>query len=147
MSPAARVSPPSMSIGKLSRATGATIDTIRFYEKSGLLPKPVRTSSGYRQYSREDEVRLGFVARARRLGFSLDEIGEMLRLRASRGGVARVRTLAQKKLALVESKIAELEQLRAALKNLVGACPGAGAPEACPILNAFNGKEHVDRKS
>lgn len=144
MSPAARVSPPSMSIGKLSKATGATIDTIRFYEKSGLLPKPVRTPSGYRRYSSEDEVRLGFVARARRLGFSLDEIGEMLRLRASRtGGVARVRTLAQKKLALVESKIAELEQLRVALKNLVGACPGAGAPEACPILNAFNGKEHA----
>jgi MerR family copper efflux transcriptional regulator len=131
-----------MTIGKLSKATGATIDTIRFYERAGLLPKPARTASGYRKYSREDELRLGFVARARHLGFSLDEVGEMLRLRTSRtGGVARARTLAQKKLALVESKFGELERLRAALKALVGACPGDGAPEACPILNAFNGKE------
>ncbi len=142
MSPTANQTSLSMTIGKLSKATGATIDTIRFYERAGLLPKPARTASGYRKYSREDELRLGFVARARHLGFSLDEVGEMLRLRTSRtGGVARVRTLAQKKLALVESKLAELEQLRTALKALVGACPGGGAPESCPILNAFNGKE------
>jgi MerR family transcriptional regulator, copper efflux regulator len=133
---------PSMTIGKLSKATGATIDTIRFYERSGLLPKAARTASGYRKYSKEDEMQLAFVARARHLGFSLDEIGEILRLRTSRpGGVARVREVAQKKVALVEQKIAELEQLRSALKALVGACPGAGAPEACPILNAFHGKE------
>ena len=124
MSPAARVSSPSMTIGKLSKATGATIDTIRFYEKSGLLPKPARTASGYRKYSREDEMRLSFVARARHLGFSLDEIAEILRLRTFRtGGVARVREVGRKKVALIEQKIAELE--------------------ACPILNAFNGKESV----
>ncbi len=129
-----------MSIGKLSKSTGATIDTIRFYEKAGLLPKPARTASGYRQYSKEDEVRLVFVARARHLGFSLDEIGELLQLRTFRaGGVARVRVVAGKKLALVEQKIAELEQLRTALKSLVGACPGEGTPEQCPILNAFTG--------
>lgn len=134
----------SMSIGKLSRATGATIDTIRFYEKAGLLPEPARTASGYRRYSREDEVRLAFVARARHLGFSLEEIGELLQLRTFKtGGVARVRAVAQKKLALVEQKIAELEQLRTALKSLVVACPGIGAPEECPILNAFNGKVPV----
>lgn len=144
MSPAATGSSQSMTIGKLSKATGATIDTIRFYEKAGLLPKPARTASGYRKYSREDEMRLAFVARARHLGFSLDEIGEMLRLRTTRsGGVARVREVAQKKVALVEQRIAELEQLRAALRVLVGACPGSGAPESCPILNAFNGKERV----
>lgn len=89
-------------------------------------------------------MQLAFVARARHLGFSLEEIGEILRLRTSRpGGVARVREVAQKKVALVEQKIAELEQLRSALKALVGACPGAGAPEACPILNAFHGKEQA----
>jgi Cu(I)-responsive transcriptional regulator len=130
----------SMTIGKLSRATGATIDTIRFYEKAGLLPKPARTASGYRKYSPEDELRLTFVARARRLGFSLEEIGEMLRLRAAgSGGVARVRAVARNKLAVVEQKIAELEQLRDALQGLIEACPGRGAPEACPILNAFKG--------
>jgi len=133
-----------MSIGKLSKATGATIDSIRFYEKAGLLPKPMRTASGYRKYSSEDQMRLAFVARARDLGFSLDEIGEMLRLRTSRaGGVARVRAVAKKKLALVDQKIAELQRLRTALDALVGACPGDGAPEACPILNAFNGKDRT----
>jgi len=144
MSHAATGLSPTMTIGKLSKATGATIDTIRFYERSGLLPRPARTASGYRKYSIEDELRLAFVARARHLGFSLDEIGEILRLRKSRsGGVARVREVAQKKVAMVEQKIAELEQLRTALKALVGACPGSGAPELCPILNAFNGKERV----
>ncbi len=142
MSSAAKDSSPSMPIGKLAKATGATVDTIRFYEKVGLLPKPARTPSGYRKYSRGDELRLAFVARARHLGFSLDEIAEMLRLRTSRvGGVARVREVAQKKVALIEQKIVELQQLRTALKALVGACPGDGAPEACPILNAFSGKE------
>jgi MerR family copper efflux transcriptional regulator len=144
MSPAAQESTPSMPIGKLSKATGATIDTIRFYEKAGLLPKPARTASGYRKYTREDEMRLAFIARARHLGFSLEDIGEMLRLRTSRsGGVARVREVAQKKVALIEQKISELTQLQIALKALIGACPGAGAPDACPILNAFSGKERA----
>jgi MerR family transcriptional regulator, copper efflux regulator len=144
MNSAATDSKPSMTIGKLSEATGATIDTIRFYEKCGLLPKPARTASGYRKYSSEDELRLGFVARARLLGFSLDEIGEMLRLRTTRSGsVARVREVAQMKVAVIEQKIAELEQLRTALKALVGACPGDGAPESCPILNAFSGSERA----
>jgi MerR family transcriptional regulator, copper efflux regulator len=144
MSSAATDSEPSMTIGKLSKATGATIDTIRFYEKCGLLPTPARTASGYRKYSSDDELRLRFIARARLLGFSLDEIGEMLRLRSVRtGGVARVREVAQTKVALIEQKIAELQQLRTALKALVGACPGDGAPESCPILNAFSQRERV----
>jgi Cu(I)-responsive transcriptional regulator len=131
---------PAMSIGKLAKATGASIDTIRFYEKAGLLPKPARTASGYRKYSSEDELRLAFVARARALGFSLDEIGEILQLRdAPTGGVARVRAVAKKKLELVEARLAELEKLRAALHQLVSACPGSGATEHCPILNAFRG--------
>lgn len=144
MSTSAKEMSPSMPIGKLSKATGATIDTIRFYEKVGLLPKPARTASGYRKYSHGDELRLAFVARARHLGFSLDEIAEMLRLRTSRvGGVARVREVARKKVAMIEQKIVELQQLRTALKALVGSCPGDGAPEACPILNAFSGKEQA----
>jgi DNA-binding transcriptional MerR regulator len=130
----------AMSIGKLAKATGATIDTIRFYEKAGLLPKPARTASGYRKYSRDDELRLAFVARARALGFSLDEIGEILKLRdAPAGGVARVRAVAKKKLELVEARLAELAKLRVALASLVSACPGSGEAEHCPILNAFRG--------
>jgi len=130
----------AMSIGRLAKATGATIDTIRFYEKAGLLPKPARTAAGYRRYSRDDELRLAFVARARSLGFSLDEIGEILQLSdAPAGGVARVRAVAKKKLALVEARLAELQKLRTALRTLVSACPGSGATQDCPILNAFRG--------
>jgi len=128
----------SMSIGALARAAGVSIDTIRFYEKTGLLPPPNRTPSGYRKYLPDDLKRLKFIRRARDLGFSLDEIASLLALRTpGRRGVARVRAVAQRKLELVQQKIEELERLRAVLAGLVSACPGEGDPEHCPILRAF----------
>lgn len=129
----------TMTIGWLSKATGIGIDAIRFYEKSGLLPKPVRRASGYREYTDEDKRRLAFVARARELEFSLDEIAELLRLRTPGSeGVPKVRHLVQTRLDVLDKKIREMRRLRRALDELVSACPGTGHQDSCPILNAFS---------
>jgi MerR family transcriptional regulator, copper efflux regulator len=137
---AALQSIPAMSIGKLAAATGATIDTMRFHENSWLLPTAARTASGYRNYSREDALRLSFIARALALQFFLAVIREVHQLGGMRdGGVARVLAVAKKKLRLVAAGLDELEKLRTALQALVSACLGSGDPEHCPILIAFRG--------
>ena len=127
----------SMSIGQLAKSATGGIDTVRFYEKHGLLPKPQRKASGYRQYSADDARRLVFIRRAKELGFTLGDIGELLKLKSGRN-VERVRKVAQKKLEAVEVKLAELERIRDVLKELVTACPGHGDAEHCPILRAFD---------
>lgn len=129
---------PTLSIGGLARATKVGIDTIRFYEKTGLIPVPPRRASGYRQYGEAHVRRLTFIRRAKALGFSLEEIAELLVLRAPTGrGVEKVRQVARHKLAVVEQKIAELERMRSALVGLVESCPGHGPVDQCPILRAF----------
>lgn len=128
-----------LSIGKLAKAAGVGIDTIRFYEKSGLLPSPPRRASGYRQYRSSDLRRLIFIRRAKEVGFSLEEVAELLALKTSNGrGIAKVREVAQLKLAVVERKLEELERMRGVLKGLVESCPGKGSVDHCPILNSFD---------
>lgn len=128
----------TMSIGQLASAAGVGIDTVRFYERSGLLPPPARRPSGYRQYRRDDLRRLRFIRKAREIGFSLEEIAELLTLKAGKGrAAARARAIAAAKLEIVEQKIRELESLRATLNGLVAACSGRGDAEHCPILRAF----------
>ena len=130
----------TLSIGKLARSAQVGIDTVRFYEKSGLLPPPPRWASGYRQYRAAVLRRLVFIRRAKELGFSLDEIAELLALKAPNGrGVAKVRELARQKLAVVERKIDELERMRGVLEGLVESCRGTGSVDCCPILNAYDG--------
>jgi MerR family copper efflux transcriptional regulator len=132
----------TMSIGQLAKNAQVGIDTVRFYEKHGLLPKPLRKASGYRQYSVDDARRLVFIRRAKELGFTLADIGELLKLRShvdkSGRRVERVRTVAKEKLQMVEAKIAELTRMRDVLKELVTACPGQGDADHCPILQAFD---------
>lgn len=128
----------SMHIGRLATQANVSVDTIRYYERAQLLPPPSRTVSGYRMYPSSAVGRLRFIRRAKELGFSLDEIRELLTLSDERDtGVASVREIAAKRLADVEARLAELERLRDGLKNLVDACPGHGDPGECPILNAF----------
>jgi MerR family transcriptional regulator, copper efflux regulator len=132
----------TMSIGQLAKGAKVGIDTVRFYEKHGLLPTPQRKASGYRQYSADDARRLVFIRRAKELGFALADIGELLRLRgrADKSGrsVERVRAVAKRKLQAVEAKMMELERMRDVLKELVTACPGHGDADRCPILRAFD---------
>jgi DNA-binding transcriptional MerR regulator len=116
------------------------IDTVRYYERAGLLAPRRRLASGYRRYSELELARLRFIRRAQALGFTLSEIRELLALSARRD-VARVKRSAQAKLADVERKLAALEKVREGLATLVAACPGHGRASDCPILKALGGEE------
>jgi Hg(II)-responsive transcriptional regulator len=127
-----------MWITETAREAGVNTQTLRYYERRGLLPKPPRRGSGYREYS-DDAVRVvRFIKRAQELGFSLDEIEELIGLRGvRRGDRHRVRALAERKLADVDQKIAHLQSMRGALDRLVHSCRRGGAAE-CPIIDALN---------
>jgi MerR family copper efflux transcriptional regulator len=126
-----------LSIGKLANLAGVNIDTVRYYERNGLLAPSTRLASGYRRYGDLELARLRFIRRAQKLGFSLKEINSLLGLSARRN-VAQVKRAAQAKLVDVEAKIADLQRVRAGLSILVEACPGHGQASDCPILRALS---------
>ena len=127
-----------MKIGELARQADVAIDTVRYYERQGLLPAPERTQSGYRTYGADDVARLRFVRRAKTLGFTLEEIGDLLALSGRReDDMAGMKAAAIQKLADVDARLAELQRVRAGLETLVASCPGHGALAQCPILNAL----------
>ncbi len=130
----------SLSIGQLAEQAGVAIDTVRYYERNDLLAPAGRLASGYRRYGATELKRLRFIRRAKALGFSLDGIRELLALSDERD-VAEVKRAAQRKLADIEQRIAELERIRGGLHTLIAACPGHGRAEACPILNALTQEE------
>ena len=130
----------NFSIGKLAESAGVAIDTVRYYERNGLLQPAGRLASGYRRYGEAELRRLRFIRRAKALGFSLEDIRTLLELSAERS-VAKVKRVAQLKLADIEARIAELERVGAGLRKLIAACPGHGRVEACPILNALTDEE------
>lgn len=131
-----------MQIGQLARRAGVPIDTVRYYERQGILPAPGRQPSGYRTYAAEDVARLQFVRRAKGLGFSLAEVRELLALSGRPADdMAGLKAAASAKLRDVEHKIAELERVRDGLESLTTACPGHGALARCPILAALSGDE------
>jgi Hg(II)-responsive transcriptional regulator len=127
-----------MKIGELAQRAGVSIDTVRYYERQGLLPAPERMASGYRRYDQDDVARLRFIRRAKALGFTLVEIQELLALSGRRGDdMGELKAAANEKLVDVEAKLAELMRIREGLRTLVASCPGHGALEQCPILNAL----------
>ena len=131
-----------MQIGQLARDAGVPIDTVRYYERQGILPPAERQASGYRRYNPADVSRLRFVRRAKALGFSLVEVRELLALSGRPAeDMAGLKAAASEKLADVRHKIAELERVRDGLKALITACPGHGALARCPILVALSGDE------
>jgi MerR family copper efflux transcriptional regulator len=128
----------SLTIGAVAKRVGVGIDTIRYYEREGLLPEPARRASGYRHYDESAMAQLRFIRRAKNLGFTLEEIRELLTMSADRArGVKAVKQRAQKRLAALDTRIAELQRVRDGLAQLVEACPGHGKPEDCPILRAL----------
>ena len=132
----------NMNIGRLSALAGVNIDTIRYYERRGLLPPAARTASGYRQYDRAAVDRLRFILRSKDLGFTLAEIGELLSLTGDRDSDMRgVKRKAEHRLAQVEQKIAELRRVKRGLTRLIEACPGQGELRGCPIVAALSGDE------
>lgn len=125
----------SFTIGTLARATGVTPDTLRWYERQGLLPPPRRRPSGYREYDQAAVRRVRFVRGAKELGFTLEEIAQLLRLQDDREhGVDGIRRQAQARLDELDARIARMAAMRDELAALVAACPGAGDPGDCPIL-------------
>lgn len=128
----------TMTIGRLANAASVGVETIRFYEREGLLEAPRRTASGYRMYPPETTERLGFIRRAKALGFSLAEIRELLGLAEPQGSRARVKALTEHKLAEIERRIDELRRMREALADLNLQCSGHGPVEGCPIIEALS---------
>lgn len=131
----------SFTIGALARQAGVAVDTIRFYEREGLLNDPERKASGYRQYNGEAVGRILFIRRAKDLGFTLGEIKNLLALETDReNGVHGVKVRAHERIRELELRIVEMTRMRDALKDLAEACPGSGEPECCPILSALHGE-------
>jgi MerR family copper efflux transcriptional regulator len=126
----------SIGIGSLARRAGVSVDTVRYYERDGLLAPSKRLASGYRRYSEVELSRLRFIRRAQALGFSLKEVKDLLAISGQRD-VARIKRRAQDKLADVERRIAELERIRDGLSTLIERCPGHGRAADCPILKAL----------
>jgi MerR family mercuric resistance operon transcriptional regulator len=124
------------TIGGLAQAAGVGVETVRYYQRRGLLPEPPRPPGEVRRYSEEDLKRLRFIRSAQAAGFTLSEIGELLELSAS-DDRARARELAQGRVAALDDKIEELRQARDALSGLATECAEKrGGP--CPILKAFD---------
>lgn len=125
---------PEMTIARLAAAGGVGVETVRYYQRRGLLAEPPRAGA-VRRYGSGDVRRLLFIRRAQAAGFTLEEIGELLALDSGHDR-PRVRALAAERLAALESKIAELEAARSALTRLAAAC-ASGTRGPCPILEAF----------
>lgn len=132
-----------LTITRLARASGVKRETIRFYEQRGLLPAPPRSTAGYRLYSADEVRRVRFIKAAQGLGFSLEEIAELLALRSGPPGTcAAVKARAENKIGEIERKIAALAAMKAALAEIASACEGGqDSPSECPILAALDAGE------
>ena len=132
-----------LSIGQLAKAVGVGVETVRFYEREGLIPRPARRPSGYRQFTPDTVDRIRFIRRARELGFSLSEVGELLALESADEACAGVLQRAQEKLADVRDRIRDLQRIEITLTQLTEACPGEGPADACPILAVLHENQGI----
>lgn len=125
-----------MKIGELARAAGVHVETIRYYQRMGLVPEPARARGAVRRYDQGAAERLRFIKRAQALGFSLEEVKLLLELAVGQH-CAETRTLAQHKLHLVQTKISDLRRMQGALQKLVRACGSGGSGHGCPIIETL----------
>ena len=135
----------TLTIGEVARRAGVGVETMRFYERQGLLEEPARRASGYRQYGEDVVSRLRFIRRAKELGFTLKEIAELIALRLDPSTTsADVKRQAQDKLDDLEARIRDLQRIRQVLIGLTTSCPGCGPASACPILDALDNGGKAD---
>ena len=130
----------ALKIGQLAQRAAVNLQTIRYYEREGLLPEPPRLSSGYRLYTDSMVRRVRFIKRAQEIGFSLAEIRELLSLRAD-GQRNEVRAIAQAKIADIEDKMRTLKAMKTVLNRLTERCSGCGPASECPILESIDSEE------
>ena len=134
----------ALTIGRLAKQAGVGVETIRFYEREGLIAQPGRRPSGYRQYPPDVVRRVRFIRHAKDLGFTLKEIQELLDLRVDPTSTCEdVRKRARGKVADIEERIASLERMKAALVRLGRKCRGKGPTSECPILEELDRDEEV----
>ncbi len=137
----------SLSSSELARLAGVNKETIRFYERKGLLLEPERTPAGYRIYTVADLDRLVFIRNAQQLGFSLQEVKELLEIADGKiSGCAKVKKLAERKVDFISSQIQSLSKLKKVLNSLIKQCSGIGGITDCPIIESLSKrrKSHED---
>jgi MerR family transcriptional regulator, copper efflux regulator len=128
-----------LTIGAVALRARVALDTVRYYERRGLLPPPPRTAAGYRQYPADTVRRVTFIKRAQALGFTLEEIADLLALRSTaEGGCDAVEHEAQAAIARIDTKVAELSRMRGALARLAATCHSPHLPDECPLLAALD---------
>ncbi len=128
----------ALTIGQVAKQAGVGVETIRFYERSGLLKEPPRSRSGYRKYPADAVARVMFIRRAKDLGFTLNEIADLLALRVDADTTcADVKARADAKIAGIEDRIRELQRMKRALTRLAASCHGSEPASECPILEAL----------
>lgn len=129
----------TLTTGQLASKAKVNVQTVRYYERRGLIPDPPRRESGYRKYPQDTAARIEFIKRAQVLGFSLAEISELLSMRAgSDATCGDVKKRAEAKVADIEEKIRDLDRIKSALMELIAACQGRGPTSECPILDALS---------
>lgn len=125
-----------LTIGKLAEAAGVNIETIRYYQRRGLLDEPPKPLRGHRRYASEQAKRVRFIKRAQALGFTLDEVGALLTLDAA-CACTETRGLAHRKLTLIKKKMADLAAMHQVLRNLVKQCDTGSGDAPCPIIDVL----------
>lgn len=125
----------TLTIGGLAKQAGVHVETIRYYQRRGLLDAPARPAGGIRRYGTQTAARIAFIKRAQDIGFSLDEIKDLLKLERT-PGCRDARDIAARKLGMVEVRIADLERVRGVLATLISAC-NAGGERSCPIIDSL----------
>jgi Hg(II)-responsive transcriptional regulator len=132
-----------LTIGRLAKQAGLGIETVRFYERQGLIDPPPRTDSNYRIYPEEEVNRLKFIKRAKDLGFTLNEIKELLEFQLDPHATkADIKKRTEEKIVDIKRKVRDLTKIKKALEHLSGSCDGHGPLSECPILEALTGDEH-----
>ena len=126
----------NLTIGKLAKAAGVNVETVRYYQRRKLVDTPVKPNQGFRVYPVETLHRIKFIKRAQELGFSLNDIEQLLTL--STGSCSTMQDLALHKLEKIESKIADLHRMQVVLSDLVKACEANQNPQTCPIIESIS---------
>jgi len=135
-----------LTIGRLAKAAGVNVETIRYYQRRGLVDEPSKPLGGHRRYAQSAASRVRFIKRAQQLGFTLDEVTGLLRLEDGQS-CRETRMLAERKLAVIEVRIADLNRMRRLLKGLIAECVAGQRPRSCPIIATLSANSAIADRS